>query len=55
MKGLGQQTGDAIITSKQTYDAFQGTELQHTLDVKGVDTVIVCGVVTNLCCETTAR
>ncbi len=33
----------------------QGTELQDLLQRHGCDTVIVGGVMTNLCCETTAR
>lgn len=33
----------------------QGTELQELLQRHGCDTVIVGGVMTNLCCETTAR
>lgn len=44
-----------VITSKRTYDAFQGTELEGLLRRRGVDAVIVGGVMTNLCCETTAR
>ena len=46
---------DAVITSKRTYDAFQGTDLLQLLQRLGCGTVIVGGVMTNLCCETTAR
>ena len=49
------QRMDVFITSKITYDAFHGTELKQSLLDRGVDTVVVCGVVSNLCCETTAR
>lgn len=52
---LQREEGDAIITSKRTYDAFQGTELQELLSAAGVDTVIISGVMTHFCCETTAR
>lgn len=55
VEDLGTQPADHILTSKRTYDAFQGTELQGLLDERGVDAVLVCGVMTNLCCETTAR
>eukprot|EP00887_Chlorella_sp_A99_P006641 scaffold3.g6641.t1 len=40
---LQREEGDAIITSKRTYDAFQGTELQELLSAAGVDTVIISG------------
>lgn len=46
---------DTFIDTKVTYDAFYGTCLKQNLLDLGVDTVIVCGVVSNLCCETTAR
>lgn len=46
---------DVFITSKMAYDAFYGTELKQSLLDHCVDTVVVCGVVSNLCCETTAR
>ncbi|KAL4420862.1 hypothetical protein ABPG77_002821 [Micractinium sp. CCAP 211/92] len=46
---------DPVIQSKRTYDAFQGTELLGLLEERGCDTLVVGGVMTNLCCETTAR
>lgn len=52
---LHRQHGDHIIHSKRTYDAFQGTELAELLQQRGCDTLVVGGVMTNLCCETTAR
>lgn len=33
----------------------QGTELLELLEERGCDTLVVGGVMTNLCCETTAR
>ena len=45
---------DTFIT-KSGYDAFNGTDLKKDLLDRGVDTVVVCGAMTNLCCETTAR
>ena len=44
---------DTII-EKTTYDAFHDTNLNKRLSVLGVDTVVVSGVMTNICCETTA-
>jgi nicotinamidase-related amidase len=47
--------GDEAVVRKNTYDAFQGTDLQERLDKAGVRDLVVCGVMTNLCCETSAR
>lgn len=44
-----------IIINKQRYGAFTGTDLEMILRSKGIDTVIVSGIATNICCETTAR
>ncbi|KFK27644.1 hypothetical protein AALP_AA8G410100 [Arabis alpina] len=43
------------IVEKSTYSAFHNTRLQEKLVAIGVEEVIVIGVMTNLCCETTAR
>uniref|UniRef100_A0A0G4HNN8 Isochorismatase-like domain-containing protein n=1 Tax=Chromera velia CCMP2878 TaxID=1169474 RepID=A0A0G4HNN8_9ALVE len=43
------------VTSKTQYDAFIGTELEAELKSQDVRVVVVCGCVTNFCCETTAR
>ena len=40
---------------KTTYDAFLNTELEDILGSAGVDQVLVTGVLTHMCCETTAR
>ena len=53
--GLGSKPTDTFITEKNTYDAFQNTQLESLLRQWGVDTVLVGGVVTNMCSETTAR
>lgn len=44
-----------IILDKPRYGAFHGTDLELILRSKGVDTIIVSGIATNICCETTAR
>ena len=43
------------ILAKNRYSAFLGTDLDATLRTKGIQEVIISGVMTNLCCETTAR
>lgn len=46
---------DKDATIKTQYDAFLGTSLQQQLDALQVTDVIITGVMTHLCCETTAR
>ncbi|CAG8504940.1 11254_t:CDS:2 [Scutellospora calospora] len=48
-------TLDFIIKSKTRYDAFYKTELDSFLTSLGIKTLIISGVKTNLCCETTAK
>lgn len=48
-------TSSAMILDKTQYDAFYKTQLEDVLRERDVTQVVVCGVVTNLCCETTAR
>ena len=43
------------IIEKSQYDAFHGTELEGILRKHGIIQVAICGVMTHLCCETTAR
>ena len=45
----------ARITDKTSYNAFLHTSLEDLLRERGVDTVVIAGTITNLCCETTAR
>jgi thioredoxin reductase (NADPH) len=44
-----------LLLSKSRYSAFEGTELAAWLQERDCDTVVICGVMTHLCCETTAR
>jgi nicotinamidase-related amidase len=53
-KELKPHPSDHII-DKNRYSAFQGTDLDDWLRKNGVEDVIISGVMTNLCCETTAR
>lgn len=48
------QPGD-IILDKPRFGAFHGTDLELILRSRGIDTVIIGGVATNVCCDTTAR
>ncbi|KAI4266899.1 MAG: hypothetical protein L6R38_008490 [Xanthoria sp. 2 TBL-2021] len=43
------------IIHKNTYDAFINTNLAAVLEEKGIERVVVCGVMTDCCCDTTAR
>lgn len=45
----------ARVVAKNTYDAFINTNLQQLLDNDKVERVVVCGVMTDCCCDTTAR
>jgi nicotinamidase-related amidase len=51
---LGGHTGDLVITKRQ-WGAFYGTELDLQLRRRGVRTVVLCGISTNLGVESTAR
>uniref|UniRef100_A0A915JRK9 Isochorismatase-like domain-containing protein n=1 Tax=Romanomermis culicivorax TaxID=13658 RepID=A0A915JRK9_ROMCU len=46
---------DVQVVEKRRYNAFYGTLLDNMLRQMQVDTVVVSGVMTNLCCESTAR
>jgi len=44
-----------IVLPKKRYSAFMDTDLDKALRSRGIQDVIISGVMTNLCCETTAR
>jgi ureidoacrylate peracid hydrolase len=44
-----------VVLIKPRYGAFTGTDLDLILRAKGIDTVIIGGIATNVCCDTTAR
>jgi len=52
--GLDVRNGD-ILLDKPRFGSFHGTDLEMILRNKGIDTIIVSGIATNVCCETTAR
>ncbi|HWR29897.1 MAG TPA: cysteine hydrolase family protein [Negativicutes bacterium] len=43
------------IIDKQLPGSFTGTGLEETLRKMGVSTVVICGYMTQMCCDTTAR
>jgi isochorismate hydrolase len=43
------------VLQKTQYDAFYQTDLEGLLRSQGVSQVVIGGVMTHLCCETTAR
>lgn len=45
----------ALLVQKSQYDAFYQTDLEEWLVEHEVRDVVICGVMTHLCCETTAR
>ena len=45
----------ALIIQKTQYDAFYETNLESFLKKKNISQVVITGVMTHLCCETTAR
>ncbi len=46
--------GDVVL-DKPRYGAFHGTDLDLVLRSAAVDTVLISGIATNICCDTTAR
>lgn len=44
-----------MVLDKHQYDAFLFTDLEDQLKKRKITQVVICGVLTNLCCETTAR
>ena len=52
--GVEPTPGDFIVT-KHRYSGFVGTDLNLVLRSKGIETVLLTGVATNVCVETTAR
>ncbi len=51
---LAPKPGD-IVVDKLFYSGFHDTDLDTILRARDIHTVIICGTVTNVCCETTVR
>lgn len=46
---------DAPVIGKNTYDAFICTDLKAELQKQGIERVLITGVMSDICCNTTAR
>jgi biuret amidohydrolase len=53
-EGLKPQPGDLVV-AKPRYSAFYGTDLEAILRSKGIDTLLISGTATHVCCDSTAR
>jgi len=51
--GLEVRAADHVV-EKHTYDAFQGTELDGWLSARGIDDLVFCGTLANVCVLHTA-
>merc|ERR1711869_34574 len=47
--------GDVVIAGKKGLDSFPNTTLESELVSRGIETVVVCGFLTNCCVELTVR
>jgi nicotinamidase-related amidase len=45
---------DELVVQKVRYDAFYGTDLDHFLRLWGVESLIICGTLANICVHYTA-
>jgi nicotinamidase-related amidase len=55
VEGLLDPADDEPVLVKTVHNAFTTTDLQARLDEQGIRHVVVCGIRTEQCCETTAR
>jgi nicotinamidase-related amidase len=44
-----------IVVDKLFFSGFHNTDLDTILRARDVDTIVICGTVTNICCESTVR
>jgi nicotinamidase-related amidase len=54
MDGLVPLDGEQVVT-KTSINAFTTTNLQQTLTSRGIRELVICGIQTEQCCETTTR
>ena len=52
--GLKPEAGEPVLT-KTSRNSFTTTNLQQILTEKGIRELVICGIQTEQCCETTAR
>jgi nicotinamidase-related amidase len=48
-------TGEDYVVTKRQWGAFFGTDLDLQLRRRGIDTIVLCGIATNIGVESTAR
>lgn len=53
-EALAPLPGEKVVC-KHRYSAFYNTDLETVLRVQGIKQLVITGVMTNLCCESTAR
>jgi nicotinamidase-related amidase len=53
-RDIAPLAGEKVV-SKHRYSAFYGTDLEIVLRCLGIEDLVVSGIMTNLCCESTAR
>ncbi len=51
---ISPEPGEKVI-SKHRYSAFYNTDLETILRVQGIEDIVITGVMTNMCCKSTAR
>jgi len=54
-KEMAPKDGDVVIKGKKGLDAFPNTTLDAELKKAGVETLVLCGFLTNCCVESTMR
>src|SRR3982074_766059 len=55
LKGEVEVRKRAAVIEKTMPDSFTGTNLQAWTKENGVDTLVICGYMSQMCCDTTAR
>jgi len=54
-EGMRPKAGDVVVQNKKGLDAFPDTTLEAELKQHGIETVVLCGFLTNCCVESTMR
>mmetsp|Transcript_28833 Transcript_28833/g.51343 ORF Transcript_28833/g.51343 Transcript_28833/m.51343 type:complete len:468 (-) Transcript_28833:80-1483(-) len=54
-EAMKPQAGDLVVKGKKGLDAFPGTDLEELLVKNNIETVALCGFLTNCCVESTMR
>ena len=54
-KEMAPAEGDVVVKGKKGLDAFPNTDLEANLLSNGIETVVLCGFLTNCCVESTMR